>query len=156
LFELEGQVLAEVGTSLHAAATASAGSAAAEHIAEAEEFSKDVAEVLEDGGIESGGLASAAAKSRVAVAVVSGALIAVGEHGISLADFLEFFFRLRIIGIAVGMKLQRELPISALELDFGNGAAHSQNFVIIAFCVRGQNKPFSSNCGPACAGYWLV
>ena len=156
MLELEGQVFAEVGAALHAAATASAGSAAAEHVAEAEEFAKDVAEVLEDGGIESCGLASAAAKSSVAEAVVGGALVGIGEHGVGLADFLKFFFRVGIIGIAVGMILQRQLAVDALELDFRNGAAHAQNFVVVAFCVRGQNKPFSSNCGHACAGYWRV
>jgi hypothetical protein len=40
------------------------------------------------------------------------------------------------------MKLQRELAIDALELDLGNRPAHTQNLVVIAFCVRGQNEPF--------------
>ena len=53
-FEFEGQVLAEIGATLHAAATPSAASASTEHVAEAEEFSEDVAEILEDAGIESG------------------------------------------------------------------------------------------------------
>ena len=63
--------------------------------------------------------------------------------GVGLADFLEFFFRVGIVGIAVGMVLQRELAIGALELDFSNRAAHAQHFVVVAFGVGGQNKPFS-------------
>ena len=142
LLELEGQVFAKIGAALNAAAAASAAAAATEHVAEAEELAEDVAEVLEDGGIEARGLPRAAAEAGVAVAVVGGALVGVGEHGIGFADFLEFFFRVGIVGIAVGMKLQRELAIGALELDFGDRAAHAQHFVVIAFCVRGQNKPF--------------
>ena len=90
-------------------------------------------------------LPGAAAESGVAVAVVDGALVGVGEHGVGFADFLEFFFRVGIVGIAVGMKLQRELAIGALEFQLRDGAGHAQHFVVIAFCVRGQNKPFFKN-----------
>ena len=78
----------------------------------------------------------------MAVAVVDGALIGVGEHGVGFADFFEFFFRVRIVGIAVGMVLQRELAIGALEFDLGDSAGHAQHFVVVAFCVRRQNKTF--------------
>jgi hypothetical protein len=37
------------------------------------------------------------------------------------------------------MKLQRQLAISALELDFRDCAAHAQHFVVISFCVGGQS-----------------
>ena len=50
-FEFEREIFAQIGTALHPAATAAAASA--EQIAEAEELAEDVAEVLEDGGIES-------------------------------------------------------------------------------------------------------
>ncbi len=74
----------------------------------------------------------------VAVAVVDGALIGVGEDRVGFADFLEFFFRVRIVGIAVGMELQRQLAVGALQLDFGHGAGDAQHLVVIAFCVGGQ------------------
>jgi hypothetical protein len=141
LFEGERQIFAEIGATLNAAATPSAA-AAAEHVAEAEELAEDVAEILEDRWIEAATLAGAAAEAGVAVAVVGGALVGVGEDGVGFADFLEFFFRVRIIGIAVGMILQRQLAIGALELDVGDRAAYAQYLVVIALCVRGQSKPF--------------
>jgi hypothetical protein len=39
------------------------------------------------------------------------------------------------------MVLQRELAIGALEFDLSDGAAYAQHFVVVTFCVRGQNKP---------------
>ena len=114
LFECKSQIFAEIGATLNAAATASATTTASEHVAEAKEFAEDVAEILEDRGIETASLPGAAAESGVAVAIIGGALVGVGEHGVSFADFLEFFFCVRIVGIAVGMKLQRELAIRAL------------------------------------------
>src|SRR5580704_11805072 len=145
LFELECQIFPKVGAPLNPAAAASTTAASGERVAEAEKFAEDVAEVLEDGRIESRGLSRASAEAGVAVAVVGGALIGVGEHGIGFAAFLEFFLCVGIVGIAVGMKLQRELAIDALELDLGNRPAHTQNLVVIAFCVRGQNEPFFSS-----------
>jgi hypothetical protein len=51
--ELEREIFAQVGTALYTAATASAAS---EHVAEAEELAENVAEILEDSGIEAGTL----------------------------------------------------------------------------------------------------
>jgi len=48
-FELDRQILAEIGTSLAPAAPATAAS---EHVSEAEELAKNVAEILENAGIE--------------------------------------------------------------------------------------------------------
>jgi hypothetical protein len=139
--KLQGQVFPQVSAALHPAA-ATPGAASAEHIAETEKFSEDVAEILEDGGIETGAGAASTAQSGMAVTVVNGALVSIGEHGISLTNFLKFFFRVRIVGIAVRMELQRQLSICALQFDFRDGAANTQHFVVVAFCVRGQNETF--------------
>src|ERR1017187_2022131 len=77
----------------------------------------------------------------MAKAIISRALVRIGEHGIGFTDFLKLFFRVRIVGIAVGMELQRELPVDALEFHLCDRAAHAQHFVVVAFCVRRQNKP---------------
>jgi hypothetical protein len=37
------------------------------------------------------------------------------------------------------MMLHGELPVRALKFHFGHGTADAKHFVIIAFCVRGQN-----------------
>jgi hypothetical protein len=141
--ELERQIFAKIGAALHAGATA-ATTATPEHVAETEEFSKDIAEILENCGIETGARTTTAAQSSMSVAIVSGSLVRIGENGVSLAHFLEFFFRIRIIGIAVRMVLQGELAISALQFYFGNCASHTQYFIKVAFCVRGQNETFLS------------
>jgi hypothetical protein len=78
----------------------------------------------------------------MAIPVVDRALLRVGENRIGLADLFEFFFRVGIIGIPVRMVLQCKLAVSALQLNFRDRAGHAQYFVVIAFCVRRQNKPF--------------
>jgi hypothetical protein len=71
-------------------------------------------------------------------AIVGGALLGVGEHGVGLGALLEAFLRVRIIGIAVGMMLQGELAVGALDLLLARGADYTQDFVIIAFAVVRQ------------------
>jgi hypothetical protein len=41
----------------------------------------------------------------VAIAIVDGPFLRVGENGVSFADLFEPLLRIRIIGIAVGMVL---------------------------------------------------
>src|SRR5581483_2810983 len=57
-------------------------------------------------------------------------------------DFLELFFGIRIIWIAIRMILQRQLAVGGLQFNFGHGARNAQHLVIIAFCVRGQTNTF--------------
>ncbi len=71
-------------------------------------------------------------------AIVAGALLGVGEHGIGFAALLELLFGLGIVGIAVGMVLQRELAISALDLLVVRRARDAQDLVVVAFHVSGQ------------------
>ncbi len=52
----------------------------------------------------------------MAVVVVSRALLRVGQNGISFGSFLELFFCVLVVGVAVGMVLQRELAVGALQL----------------------------------------
>src|SRR5580658_453978 len=140
LFELDGYVFAQISAALHPAAAASAAS---EGIAEAEELAEDFAEILERRGVEACARTGGAAHAGMAEAVVERALLRVGQYGVGLGDFFEAFFRIRIVRIAVGMVLHGELAISALEFHLARRTAHRQYFVIIAFCVRGQNRHLS-------------
>ena len=133
--EFERQVFPKIGAALH---PAPAASATAEHITEPKEFAKDVAEILEHTGIESGALRSCAAESGVAIAVVNGSFFGVGENGVSFADFFEPLFRIRIVRIAVGVVLQRKLAVRALEFDLSYRPGDAQNLVIVSFCVCRQ------------------
>src|SRR5215469_9502405 len=73
--------------------------------------------------------------------IVTGALLAIDEHAVRFACLFEFFFRLRIPGIAVRVILHRQLAVRALDLLIAGAAFDAQNFVIIAFCLCGQIQP---------------
>jgi hypothetical protein len=146
-FKLQSDIFAEVSAALHTAAAAASGS---EGVSEAEELAEDFAEVLEGRAIKTSARRGRAADSRVAKAIVERALLGVAKNGVGFGDFLEFFFRIRIIRVAIGMPLHGELAIRALELNFGDGAADAKHFVVIAFCVRGQNWRLSFICIPSC------
>jgi hypothetical protein len=44
--------------------------------------------------------------------------------------------------------LQRQFAVRTLEFLFGASARNAQQFVVIAFCVRGQNRPFPEKTNP--------
>src|SRR5512146_767906 len=75
----------------------------------------------------------------MAEAVVLRALVSISKHGVGFGALLEALFRRRI-GVAVRMKLQRQLAIGALDLLLRRGAAHAEHFVIIAFSVASQRN----------------
>ena len=91
----------------------------------------------EIGGVEA--RAAASAEAGVAEAVVDAALLAIRQYRVSFAALFEFFFRVGIIGVAVGMELQRQFAIGALDLLLGGGAGDAQHLVVVAFSVAGQN-----------------
>ena len=90
----------------------------------------------------------ASAQAGVTEAVVDAALFDIRQYGVGFAALLEFFFRVGIVGIAVGMELQRQFAIGALDLLLGGGAGQAQHLVVVAFSVAGQNglssNPFRS------------
>jgi hypothetical protein len=146
-FEFQSNIFAQISAALGAAAAAGGPS---EQIAEAKEVTKDVAQILKCGRIETRG--GCAAHAGMAEAIISCALFGIGENGVSLAAFFEFFFCVGIVGIAVGVVLQRQLAIGALDFLVARAAGNPENFVVVAFYVAGQNcffLPFSaSDCGP--------
>jgi len=143
--KLESQVFAQIGAALNAAA---APSATAEGIPEPEEFAEDVAEILEHAGVESGALRSCAAESGVAIAIVNRSLFGVGQDRVSFADFFKPLLRVRIIRIAVGVVLQREFAVRALEFDLSDRAGDAQNLVVVSLCVCRQKRPFLLSNSP--------
>ena len=126
------EVVAEIGAALRATAPA----AAAEEVAEAEHVAQDVGEVpelVEDRWIEAGPAAGGAAHSGVAEAIVRRPLLDIGEDGVGFRRFLELLLGRLVAGVAVRVKLHRELPVSALQLDFGRGAVDREDLVVVAF-----------------------
>ncbi len=67
----------------------------------------------------------------------------VRQDGVGFAALLEFFLGVGIVRIAIGMKLQRQLAVRALDLLVAGFAGNSEHFVVIAFYVTGQNGPKS-------------
>ena len=72
----------------------------------------------------------------MAEAVIGGALVAVFQDVIGLVDFLELGFAILVAGIAVGMKLHRELAIRDLHVGFGRSSLDAQHFVVAALRRR--------------------
>ena len=135
-FELDGQVLAQIRASLHSSA---APSTATERI-KTEELAEDITKILEDCGIETAAGTGRISYSGMSVAVIKRSLLGVSQYRVRLRNFLEAFFGVRIVRIPVRMVLHGKLSVSALQLHFAHLAAYAKHFVIIAFCVRGQNR----------------
>lgn len=51
----------------------------------------------------------------MAKTVVGGTFFGIRQNGVGFAAFFELFFRVRVIGIAVGMELQRQFAIGAFD-----------------------------------------
>ena len=134
LFEGQSQVVAEV-VAFHRPAAASATAALlAENVAETENLAEQIAQI-HGGGIEARATAHSG-KSLMAVSVVCGALLRVREYAVSFGGFLELLLGGMVAGIPVGMELESELTVGALQFLIARPAFDAQNLVIIAFCHR--------------------
>jgi hypothetical protein len=145
--EAEIDIFSKIGSALNPTAPPRT---AAEKISETEEITEDVAEILEDGRVEP--CTTSATDTSVAEAVIHGPLLAISQNCISFAGFLELLFRVGVVGVAVGMKLQSQLAIRTLDFLLAGRTSYTENFVIVAFSVTGQNGlsvPFE-------AGYFLL
>ena len=127
--ERDLQVVAQIGTALRAAAAA----ALPEDVAQPEdvaEAAEDVFESGEDVGVEAAG--GGTAQARVAEAVVHVALVGIGQHRVGLGRFLEGILGLLVAGIAVGVVLEGELAVRALDFLIRRGLGDAKHFVVIA------------------------
>ena len=128
--EADLEVVAQVGATLRPAATP----ASAEDVAKPErvpESREDIGEVGEDRRVESL-CAGTTIYASVSKAVVQTALLAIGEDGVRLGRFLEAFLGLAVVRIPVGMVLQRELSILALDLLVRRLALDAKDLLVIA------------------------
>jgi hypothetical protein len=127
-FELQRNVFAQVGAALSPRPPAWV---AAKDFAKIEEIAEDVLKIGERRRIESD--AAIARDSGVPEPVIPRPLLRIGKHRVCLAALLKLLFRLGIVGVTVGMVLHRQLAVGALDFLVARRAAHSQNFVVIAF-----------------------
>ena len=128
LDQVELDVAADVGALVDARRAA----AAAEEIAE-ETLAEDVAEGAEDVGNVVELRRAAPFQAGVAVAVVPGPLLRMAEDLEGLGGLLELDHRLLVARIAVGVILQRELPVGLGDLGLRGVALDAQDFVVVAF-----------------------
>jgi hypothetical protein len=68
----------------------------------------------------------------MSIAIIGGAFLFVDEDIVSFAKLLEFLFRVRVVGIFIGMKFDRELAIRALDFIAGRIALDAQDVVVVA------------------------
>src|SRR5437879_54830 len=128
ILELDLQVVAHVFTALRPVAPLAL---TAEQITEAEEIAKNIAQV-EGGRIETA-RATHALDALQAEAVISGPLLRIAQDTISFGSFFEFFFGFFVVRVAVRVKLQRQFPVSALDLLVIGFTGEAEHFVVISF-----------------------
>ena len=92
---------------------------------------EDVAEVGEDRRVE---VLSprAAAQARVPEAVVSASFVSVSQHRVRLGGLFELVLGRFVTWVAVGVVLERQLAVCALDLLVVSRSRQSQHFVIVA------------------------
>ena len=130
------QVIAEIGAPLRTAAAPSA-----ENIAETEEFAEDVAEVSKSCRIES---AETALQPAVAIAVIAGPFVGVAQYAIGLGGFLKLLFGAFVVLVFVGMVLESQFAIGALDFLIRGILVNPKDFVIVAFIIQ-RKSPLSIN-----------
>ena len=139
-FKFQREIFAQISATLRTAAASPP--APAKQIVDPKQVAEDFAEIL-DGSVVAA--SSSTTEPGVPVTVVGRTLVAVRQDGVGFAAFLEFFFRLRVIRIAIGMILQSELTICALDFLIAGFADNPQNLVVVAFDVTGQDDLPSSS-----------
>jgi hypothetical protein len=110
-FEFKIDILAQIGSPLRTGALAGT---AAKNVANAEYVSEDVAEILESSPAK-----AVASYSGMTEAIIRRSLFAVAENRVGFTCLFEPLLGVGVVGIAVGMILQSELAISALNFLFG-------------------------------------
>jgi hypothetical protein len=68
----------------------------------------------------------------VAVGVVALALLRVAEDAVGLGRLLEPVFGVLVPLVAIGVVLERQLPVGGLDLGVGGIPRHPENLVIVA------------------------
>src|SRR5690606_16231096 len=130
LFEGDGGLHTDVLAAIRPAPSGSAEPATSEA---PEEVGEHVLEVAEDVAHPRAGEVEAPADARVTETVVLGALFLVGQDAEGLRGLLELRFGLRIVLVAIRMKLERELAVGPPDLVLLGVPSHAQDFVIVAF-----------------------
>src|SRR4029078_6992001 len=82
--------------------------------------------------------------------IVTGTLLAVGEDLVSLGCFLELLDGVGVAGVAVGVKIDRQLAISPGNLTVGSVALPPKDFVVVAFGSHRRHGRRQPSLKPGC------
>lgn len=134
LLELQRDVFSQVRTALGPSAPPPAR---AKQVAETEKVAKNLAEVL-DRGIEPR-RSSNPAYTGMPKAVIGAAFVGIRQNRIGFAALLELFFCVGIVGIAVGVELQRQFAVGAFDFLLAGSTGDPEDLVVIAFYVASWN-----------------
>ena len=124
LFEADGQVEPEIGPTAWPTGTAAPP--------EAEDVAEDVAEVAEDVVKATEAREPAVAHPLVAESVVGPPLVAVRQDLVGLGGLLEAILRLGVVRVAIGVVLDGELSVRALDLRGVRVPRDAEDFVVVS------------------------
>ena len=108
-------------------------SGAPKDIPETEKITQDVTEIGEYVGIESLKSSSRGTDASMPKAIVSSSLIGVTQDAVRFGSLFKLFLRLLVPGILIGMVLDGQLPISALDFLLTGVFSDTEYFVVISF-----------------------
>jgi len=126
------EVVAQVGAAIDAGASAATATAAAEDLVE------DAAEGVAKTAATATAHASLGINPGVAVLIVGGALVAIGEDLVGLFGFLEVLFRFGIVRIAVRVVFHGQLAVGLLDLVVAGVTIDAEDFVKVFFGCHDQ------------------
>jgi len=129
---LEGDlhIVTQVASTLAAVGLGRAAKKGLENSAPAACAAKNFAEDIE--WIVESAATAALGEGGVSIAIVGGAFLFVDKDVVSFAKLLEFLFRLRVVGIFIWVKFDRELALRALDFIAGRIALDAQDVVVVA------------------------
>lgn len=88
----------------------------------------------------------------MSVPIVAFPLFGVAKHLVRLGSFLEPGDRVLVIAVAVGVVLDRQLSVRAIDLCFGSGSRDAKYFVVAGLLGHDQSPflagPSRGRCGP--------
>jgi hypothetical protein len=131
LFERDLEVVAQICAAIDAAPAAAAAPPSA---GIAEDFAEYVAEGIAEALTTTSAATHVRVDAGVAVLVIGGTFLSVGQDFVCFLCFLELVFRFLAVRIAVRVVLHRQLAVRLLDLVVRGIPVDAEDFVKVAFC----------------------
>ena len=138
LLQIQIELVAQICAAKHLRSAAlAAGKDVAEH------FAENVAECL--AGTEAAG--AIALEAGMTELIVDGALMGIAQDFVGFLALLEAVLGFRVVGIAIRMEFHGEPAIRLLDLGFGGGSGHLEEFIeiLLRHCSPRAETPIKAN-----------